>query len=78
MMYFYIFCLNNSFLGFCHGDMHIGNWSINKNDKLINIYDFGYCFSISREEVDVLYSICACNEPDNIIPIENNIDMILN
>ena len=37
-----------SYYGICHGDLHKGNWGLNKN-KLI-IYDFGYCLKINHRE----------------------------
>lgn len=38
-------CLNN----LSHGDMHPGNWSINKNNSncYVNVIDFGFCFNIN-------------------------------
>lgn len=35
-----------SYYGICHGDLHKGNWGLNKN-KLI-LYDFGYCLKINH------------------------------
>jgi len=43
-------CLNN----LSHGDMHLGNWSLQYNDDnnypYINIIDFGFCFNINYSD----------------------------
>ena len=46
-----IFINNNCINNLSHGDMHIGNWSLNynidENYPIINIIDFGFCFNIN-------------------------------
>jgi len=46
---FYIFTRNNIIIeNFNHGDLHQGNWKVTKDLRLI-IYDFGFCWSIPKE-----------------------------
>ena len=46
-----LFTENNlHILGYNHGDLHIGNWKIKDNDKLI-IYDFGYCWELENKNL---------------------------
>jgi len=40
------------FYGFCHADLHTGNFII--NEKKIGLYDFGLCLSFSIEEQNLI------------------------
>lgn len=47
----YLYCRYNfEYKNFNHADLHKGNWKITK-DKKIQIYDFGYCYTIHNMKV---------------------------
>ena len=51
---FYLFTRNNILIeNFNHGDLHQGNWKVTKDLQLI-IYDFGFCWSIPRENIGMV------------------------
>ena len=59
-----IFVNNNCLNNVVHGDLHLGNWRIIRNNnryKLV-IYDFGFCFHISREEFIIIDDLLTCDE----------------
>tara|TARA_Y100000814_G_C12331924_1_gene401656 strand:- start:358 stop:1644 length:1287 start_codon:yes stop_codon:yes gene_type:complete len=71
IMYLSIFSLNSALNNKLHGDLHIGNWSINTRTNTINIYDFGYCYNISKEEFSIIEKLI--NNPFSI----ESLDMFL-
>jgi hypothetical protein len=68
---FFSFIKNNQHIvNFNHGDLHIGNWKINKNNDnyKIVIYDFGYCFHCPYEftnNIDILTETFSYDKDDN-------------
>jgi len=64
-----IFVNNNCLNNIVHGDLHLGNWRIIRNNnryKLV-IYDFGFCFHISREEFIIIDDLLTSDEKKNVI-----------
>lgn len=59
-----IFQNNNCLNGFCHADVHNGNWKI-KNGKLI-IYDFAYCYDIEYKEFDLINELTSKDDKKDI------------
>ena len=70
----YLFIRNNLLiLNNNHGDLHKYNWKVS-NDKLNNIYkiiiyDFGYCFKLTKLEYDNISMLC-----DLIVSNDENMD----
>ena len=72
----YLFIRNNLLvLNNNHGDLHKYNWKVS-NDKLNNIYkiiiyDFGYCFKLTKIEYDNISMLCylmvSCDNNDETI-----------
>jgi predicted unusual protein kinase regulating ubiquinone biosynthesis (AarF/ABC1/UbiB family) len=63
--YYYIFTYQNLLSNYCHGDLHVGNWFIDTENKKINIFDFGYCFPFSDEEYKSLQDLFYQNDTRN-------------
>ena len=57
-------CLNN----LSHGDMHIGNWSLQSgNFPYINIIDFGFCFNINYNDYFIIDKYIGSPTNPNIL-----------
>ena len=72
--YYYIFTYQNLLTNYCHGDLHIGNWFIDTENKKINIFDFGYCFPFSDEEYSSIEDIINQNDTKNKSSILKSVD----
>lgn len=63
-----LFTENNLHIdGYNHGDLHIGNWKIKDNNKLI-IYDFGYCWKLENKNLQSIIDLtiyCSQKEKYN-------------
>ena len=61
LLIFLEYSLTNNIL---HGDLHIGNWRINKinNKYSLSIFDFGFCVSINKEEIDYVHTLSTCDD----------------
>jgi len=71
------FINNSCYNGFSHGDMHMGNWSMNfKEYNYINIVDLGFCFDIDKND---FYNIDSyVNKPNSLDRIKELIKHIKN
>lgn len=76
---FFSFVKNNQhILNFNHGDLHIGNWKINKMNEeyKIVIYDFGYCFHCPYEfieNIDIFTETFSHDNDNDLNEDKNNI-----
>ena len=64
-----IFVNNNCINNVVHGDLHLGNWRIIRNNnryKLV-IYDFGFCFHISREEFIIIDDLLTSDKKGEVM-----------
>jgi len=65
-----------SFQNFVHGDIHKGNWKvriINDKEPSIVLYDFGFCWEITNEIINVLPLLdIYCAKLINVNPVTTN------
>lgn len=66
-MIFYLFMRNNIICeNYNHGDVHPGNWKLHP-DKGITVYDFGFCWSFTKERRHVVEKTLDLFEGSNYV-----------
>ena len=67
----FLFIRNNEIiLNYNHGDLHKGNWGIRDN-KLV-IYDYGFCYSVNKDGLDLVKLIPNTFDAENMNSLEEN------
>jgi len=70
-----IFINNNCLNNLSHGDMHLGNWSLQYKDfSYINIIDFGFCFNINFNDYIIIDKYIG--NPTNLTIINSIIEYL--